>query len=211
MRVTEGERPHESGKAAKRASRKGKGRGENVQEIPAASSKTAPLAATDDNAHPWSWSFLADSQVSRQAAVFTRDGRYEELLHLRPIMLTSTLKRYFFVSVSSAVKIYSTMTGKVVSTLKSHSRVASGSSDRITCLKINPKNSFQLLTGSVDGTLRTWDFVNGLLLSTIDVGYPITYLCAHQDIEDYVFVACKKASKKQGKGMSLIYTFIKQM
>lgn len=109
-------------------------------------------------------------------------------------------KSYFLVPVASTVKIYSTLTGKVVSTLKSHSRVANGHSDRITCLKINPNNPFQLYTGSSDGALRSWDFVNGVLLATIDVGYPINYISAHQDIEDHVFVACKKSSKKQSRG-----------
>lgn len=65
---------------------------------------------------------------------------------------------------------------------------------------INPSNPFQLFSGSIDGILRVWDFVDAQLLATIDVGAPITHLCAHQDIADYVFVACHKTSKKDRKG-----------
>jgi NET1-associated nuclear protein 1 (U3 small nucleolar RNA-associated protein 17) len=113
-------------------------------------------------------------------------------------------KRYFFVAVSSSVKIYSTTTGKIVSTLTSHSCASNCHSDRITCIKINPQNSFQLFTGSADGTFRIWDFIDAVLLRTIDVGYPISHLCAHQDIEDHAFVACQKPNKKKGKGAIIL-------
>ncbi|PVG01982.1 WD40 repeat-like protein [Serendipita vermifera] len=46
-----------------------------------------------------------------------------------------------------------------------------------------------------------WDFIDATLLRTIDVGLPITHLCAHSDMEDYVFVACQKQNKKKGQGM----------
>jgi len=69
---------------------------------------------------------------------------------------------------------------------------------------VNPQNSFQLFTGSADGTLRTWDFIDAVLLRTIDVGNPISYICAHEKIEDYVFATIQKPNKKKGKGMAVL-------
>jgi hypothetical protein len=76
MRVPEGEAPLESTKAAKRASRKGKGRGENTHETTPGPSRAAP-PSPDDTIRPWNSSSLADSRVSKQPALFTKDGRYE--------------------------------------------------------------------------------------------------------------------------------------
>ncbi|CAG8670829.1 17586_t:CDS:2, partial [Acaulospora colombiana] len=151
MRSTKNQKAQGSGKAVKRASLKGKGREEVAPVSPSKQLRKGSAVVLDESIEPWSWSTLADPQVSTQPALFTKDARY------------------FFIPVSSSVKIYSTATGKVVSTLTSHTRVTNGHSDRVTCLKINPQNSFQLFAGSSD------------------------------DMEDYVFVACKKPNKKKGQ------------
>ncbi|KAG8810619.1 hypothetical protein FRC17_002857 [Serendipita sp. 399] len=163
--------------ADKRKSRKGKRKERAaVGMVPELSRATiAPISK--DGIQPWKWFSLADSRVSKQAAIFTNDAKY------------------FFIPASSSVKIYSSATGKVVSTLRSHSRASSGSSDRVTCLMINPSNSFQLLTGSGDGVLRVWDYIDAVLLRSIDVGHPISHLCAHREMEDRVFLISRKPSK----------------
>ncbi|KIM33744.1 hypothetical protein M408DRAFT_18764 [Serendipita vermifera MAFF 305830] len=181
MPATAGEKKEDSGKAAKRAARKGKAKDEAISVNHSNASRGSQQKASEEHANPWKWSHLADPQVSKQPPVFTKDGKY------------------FFVAVSSTVKIYSTTTGKVVSTLTSHSRAPNGQSDRITCLKINPQNTFQLFTGSADGMLRTWDFLDAVLLRTIDVGYPISHLCAHHEMESHIFVVCQKPNKKKSK------------
>ncbi|KAL1739499.1 WD40-repeat-containing domain protein [Schizophyllum fasciatum] len=45
-----------------------------------------------------------------------------------------------------------------------------------------------------------WDYLDGVLLQTIDLAQPIRHICAHQKFKDYVFVAASKPSKKQTRG-----------
>lgn len=112
--------------------------------------------------------------------------------------------RYFFLISGSSVKIFSSRTGQVISTLSSSglasssSSLGEGHSDDITAAIINPRNTFQLVTASLDGLIKVWDYLEAVLLLTIEVGEPITHMCVHQNIPDYLFVATgtQKMSKK---------------
>ena len=85
----------------------------------------------------------------------------------------------------------------MVSTLSSSpvgssaSRVASGEghTDLITAAILNPENPFQLLTASLDGDIKVWDFLDAVLLRTIRIGQPISHICAHQKFLGQVFVS----------------------
>jgi NET1-associated nuclear protein 1 (U3 small nucleolar RNA-associated protein 17) len=107
---------------------------------------------------------------------------------------------YFFAIVGSSIKIHSCATGHVVSTLtgrpgSSRSIGNAGRSELITSAILNPSNPFQLITGSLDGYIRIWDFLEAVLLHTISIDQPIFYLCAHERFADYVFVAVTKPTK----------------
>ncbi|KAF8578728.1 WD40 repeat-like protein [Ramaria rubella] len=140
-----------------------------------------------EDAPAWAWTPLADASVSNRPPVFTKDCRY------------------FFVIAGSSVKIYATATGQVVSTLSSSSsgsassssQLGDGHTDEITAAFINPRNAFQLMTASLDGRIKIWDFLDAALLSTIEVGEPITHMCAHENVRDHIFVAT--ASRKKTK------------
>ena len=67
----------------------------------------------------------------------------------------------------------------------------------ITSAILNPSNPFQLITGSVDGYIRIWDFLDAVLLQTISIEQPIFHLCAHTKFQDFVFVAVTKPTKNQ--------------
>ena len=105
----------------------------------------------------------------------------------------------------SSVKIYSSTTGQVVSTLSASPRSASssegaaGHSDVITSALLNPQNIFQLITGSLDGCIKVWDFLDAVLLQTIDLGQPIYHLAAHKKIKDYLFVSVTRPNKKKSR------------
>lgn len=108
----------------------------------------------------------------------------------------------------SAVRIYSASTGRVVSTLSSSATSSSGSrittgeghSDVITAAILSPENPFQLITASLDGCVKVWDFLDAVLLRTIDVGKPISKMCAHKRFKDCVFIASITKSKKNHRG-----------
>jgi NET1-associated nuclear protein 1 (U3 small nucleolar RNA-associated protein 17) len=113
---------------------------------------------------------------------------------------------YFFCVVGSTVRIYSANTGKVVSTLStssagssaSRNSIGEGHADTITSVVLNPENPFQLLTSSLDGCIKVWDFLDAVLLQTIDIGEPITYMCVHDRFKGHVFAAALTKTPKPG-------------
>jgi len=47
-----------------------------------------------------------------------------------------------------------------------------------------------------------WDFLDGVLLQTIDISQPIHHICAHEQFKDFVFVAVSRpASNKPANGI----------
>jgi NET1-associated nuclear protein 1 (U3 small nucleolar RNA-associated protein 17) len=53
-----------------------------------------------------------------------------------------------------------------------------------------------LITGSLDGYIRIWDFLEASLLQTVSLEQPIFHLCAHENFPDQVFVAVTKRTNK---------------
>jgi NET1-associated nuclear protein 1 (U3 small nucleolar RNA-associated protein 17) len=114
--------------------------------------------------------------------------------------------RYFFSIVGPTVKIYAYATGDVVSTLsvqhpnRSVSRIHD--SDAITAACLNPHNAFQLITSSFDGRIMVWDFLDATVLQVIELGQPVTHMCAHEQFPNFVFVgAMRPESNENPNGM----------
>ncbi|EST08931.1 WD40 repeat [Kalmanozyma brasiliensis GHG001] len=132
---------------------------------------------------------LSEGRVSRLPVVFTRDADY------------------FFAVSKTSVRIYSRTTGQVVSTLSSGpgSHFAA-----ITAIMINPANPLQLLTASLDGRVKVWDFLDGVLLSSFDLQLPISGMTAHASSPNTVYVLLKKYRHRDAetapKSMSEILT-----
>ncbi|KIJ66298.1 hypothetical protein HYDPIDRAFT_174438 [Hydnomerulius pinastri MD-312] len=124
----------------------------------------------------WNWTSLTDSSTSSHPPIFTKDGSH------------------FFSILGSGIKIHSTASGKVISTLPRSQD--EGHSDIITSATLSAQNSFQLITASLDGTIKIWDFLEGVLLRTIGLDQPIHHVCTHEKIKDHVFVAAAKMKKK---------------
>jgi NET1-associated nuclear protein 1 (U3 small nucleolar RNA-associated protein 17) len=116
--------------------------------------------------------------------------------------------------VGSAIKVHSATTGEIVSTLSSPSlsqqkdghAAEAGHSKSITALILNPSNAFQLISSSLDGTVKVWDYMDGSLLQTIDLAQAIFYMCAHASFDGFVFVAAGRPFKRAAEsGMFSIY------
>ncbi|CAA7265897.1 unnamed protein product [Cyclocybe aegerita] len=170
-----------------------KGKGKENSNKPASTSTHSPSWEEDT---PWIWASLTDPSSSRVAPVFTKDGSY------------------FFSLIGSSVKIYSTATGIVVSTLTAPASNDDDScSDILTSAVLNPHNVFQLIVGTLGGRILIWDFVNATLLQTVNVGQPIHYICAHDRFKGSVFVAASRSRKKASSSDTnaiVLQIFIKQ-
>ena len=113
---------------------------------------------------------------------------------------TEEFSSHFFSVGGSSVKIHSTTTGLVVSTLIPPSPTnGKFYSDILTSVIVNPHNAFQLLTASLDGRVMIWDFVNAILLQTVDIGQPIHHMCAHEQFNGSVFVAASRPKNGTGE------------
>ncbi|KAK7465414.1 NET1-associated nuclear protein 1 [Stygiomarasmius scandens] len=169
-----------STKSAKSLSmKKSKTKGKTKEAIPPQKRRSGSSKNGTASDKEWDWVSLTDSHVSNALPVFTRDGSY------------------FFSIGGSSVKIFSSSTGQLVSTLHSPRTDKQPSSDLLTSLILNPHNAFQIITGSSDGFLRVWDYLDASLLKTFDIGQPILHICAHEKHKDFVFVAVSR--KKEDK------------
>ena len=187
-----------SSKASKqRTSRKGKEKEKNVTPSAIIAESTEGVVEST-----WPWMSLTDSSASKHPPLFTKDGRCVCVKCSKSSVLTLTMVfrpcSYFFSIVGPSVKIHSVATGQVVSTLHAPSQGPSVASTtplhNITSATLNPHNAFQLITGSLSGYIMIWDFLDGVLLQTIDIGQSIHHICAHVGFKDVVFVAASRRS-----------------
>ena len=114
-------------------------------------------------------------------------------MRYRPVC--DPLSSHFFSIVGSVIKIHSTTSGKIISTLPGPRD--DGHADVITSAVLSPQNAFQLITASLDGTIKIWDFLEGVLLRTIGLDQPIHHVCTHEKIKDHLFVATLKSKSSQ--------------
>lgn len=99
---------------------------------------------------------------------------------------------------SSSVKIYSVATTRVISTLNVQTSSEQGTSvnSTITALLINPQNPFQLITASEDGRVRIWDFLDAVLLRTIESRIHISHMATHPFSKDHVVVVARRTKSE---------------
>jgi len=72
--------------------------------------------------------------------------------------------------------------------------------NQVTALFLNPSNSLQLVVTSLDGCIRIWDYLDGRVLRTVEMGSPITLATLDAKQHDTIFVGLLKASEKVGRG-----------
>lgn len=92
------------------------------------------------------------------------------VLGARPPLFSSDA-RHVYVSRGAEVRAYAVSTGSLV-------LVFSGHTAAVTGLAEHPSNARQLVTTSLDGTIRTWDTDDAACLYSVNLGVPITHLCA---------------------------------
>ncbi|CAI9575733.1 unnamed protein product, partial [Staurois parvus] len=86
------------------------------------------------------------SRINDRRAVFSADAK-------------------FLICVSGDfIKVFSTSTQECIHVLQGHTALVTG-------IELNPKNHLQLYSCSLDGTIKLWDFMDGILIKNylIDV------------------------------------------
>uniref|UniRef100_U3JPC3 WD repeat domain 75 n=1 Tax=Ficedula albicollis TaxID=59894 RepID=U3JPC3_FICAL len=83
------------------------------------------------------------------------------------------------------VKVYSVNTEEIL-------RLLGGHADLVTGIQLNPQNHMQLYSCSLDGTIKLWDFMDGIPIKTFTVGTKLLALYTLASAEDSVFVVIPK-------------------
>ncbi|XP_003406221.1 WD repeat-containing protein 75 isoform X1 [Loxodonta africana] len=105
-------------------------------------------------------------------------------LNFRRAVFSADSKYIFCVS-GDFIKVYSTATEECVHILHGHS-------DLVTGIQLNPNNHLQLYSCSFDGTIKLWDYIDGILIKTFIVGHKLHALFTVAHTEDSVFVTINK-------------------
>uniref|UniRef100_A0A669C0L2 WD repeat domain 75 n=1 Tax=Oreochromis niloticus TaxID=8128 RepID=A0A669C0L2_ORENI len=74
--------------------------------------------------------------------------------------------RFLLCASGEAVKVFSTSTEECIHELRGHTGLVTG-------VLLRPSNHLQVYSSSLDGTVRLWDFTDGILIKTCVIGYPI--------------------------------------
>ncbi|KAK7938810.1 hypothetical protein WMY93_002136 [Mugilogobius chulae] len=91
------------------------------------------------------------------------------------------------------VKVFSTSTEECVHHLFGHT-------DLVTGLILRPSNHLQVFSCSLDGTVRLWDYSDGILIKTFVIGYPIHSIQASGSHDGVLFLTIPaKNDKRAGK------------
>ncbi|XP_055472786.1 WD repeat-containing protein 75 [Psammomys obesus] len=105
-------------------------------------------------------------------------------LNFRRAVFSADSKYIFCVS-GDFVKVYSTATEECVHILHGHKNLVSG-------ILLNPNNHLQLYSCSFDGTIKLWDYLDGILIKTFIVGPKLHALFIPPHAEDSVFLTISK-------------------
>ncbi|KFV76575.1 WD repeat-containing protein 75, partial [Struthio camelus australis] len=96
---------------------------------------------------------------------------------------------YLLCTSGDFVKMYSVATEETVCMMQGHA-------DPVTGIQLNPQNHLQLYSSSLDGTIKLWDFTDGILIKTFIVGYKLLALYALASYEDSVFAIIPKSGER---------------
>lgn len=103
------------------------------------------------------------SKINLRAPIISQDSRF--------VLCTS----------GDLIKVYSTRTEEWIHNLQGHTK-------QVTGIALNPANHLQVYSCSADGTVKLWDFIDGILIKTFVFGYPLFSLCVSQKHEGVIFL-----------------------
>ncbi|XP_030065454.1 WD repeat-containing protein 75 [Microcaecilia unicolor] len=113
----------------------------------------------------------------------------------RPVF--SAPSKYLLCVSGDFVKVYRTATEECVHLLQGHSNVVTG-------IQLNPGNHLQLYSCSVDGSIKLWDFMDGILIKTFLVGWRFLALYTSAAVQDSVFAIIPKNNSEASDTFQLV-------
>ncbi|XP_071977045.1 WD repeat-containing protein 75 isoform X2 [Engystomops pustulosus] len=102
--------------------------------------------------------------------------------------LVSADSKYLLCVSGDSIKVFSTVTEECIHVLWSHR-------DLVTGIEFNPNNPLQLYSCSLDGTIKLWDFIDGILIKTFHIGYKMFSLYSSK--HDTVFVIAENKDSSE--------------
>ncbi|KAG7257391.1 hypothetical protein CRUP_023417 [Coryphaenoides rupestris] len=112
-------------------------------------------------------------------------------IHFRRPVVTQD-SRFLICASGECIKVFSTSTEECIHHLQGHT-------DLVTGLALNPSNHLQVYSCSDDGTVRLWDFTDGVLIRTYDVGSRISSVHVSAKFPGIVFLVVPVKYKKPGR------------
>uniref|UniRef100_A0A672UE31 WD repeat domain 75 n=1 Tax=Strigops habroptila TaxID=2489341 RepID=A0A672UE31_STRHB len=97
--------------------------------------------------------------------------------------------KYLLCASGDFVKMYSVVTEETL-------RLMGGHADLVTGIQLNPHNHMQLYSSSLDGSIKLWDFMDGIPIKTFTVGSKLLALYALASSEDLLFVVIPKSGER---------------
>ncbi|KIR96746.1 NET1-associated nuclear protein 1 (U3 small nucleolar RNA-associated protein 17) [Cryptococcus deuterogattii 2001/935-1] len=147
----------------------------------------------EDGEH-WDSIPIAQNEVTRIPPVWSKDGRF------------------YFSVVHTSIHVHSSTSSNFsrLSTLSStHPK---GHSKSITSLHLSPINPFQIVTSSLDGTVKIWDWVAGRLIRTIDFHEPqskVDHVAFGQVVGKWWLFAAVTHIKQSSSGQKLAHRLLR--
>ncbi|XP_034418114.1 WD repeat-containing protein 75 isoform X2 [Cyclopterus lumpus] len=111
--------------------------------------------------------------------------------------------RFLLCASGERVKVFSTSTEECVHDLRGHT-------DLVTGVLLRPTNHLQVYSCSVDGTVRLWDFTDGILIKTYDIGYPVYAIYASANHEGVFFIVTPTQSDNRSELFQLVAVHLPQ-
>ncbi|XP_078408023.1 WD repeat-containing protein 75 [Cetorhinus maximus] len=118
-----------------------------------------------------------------------------KISYRRPVF--SADSRYLLCASGDLVKVYITATQECVHILKGHKNLVTG-------FQLNPKNHLQLYSTSLDGTIKLWDFTDGILIKTFIVDFKLLALYTSAADEKSIFAIVPKYNDDDSGKFQLI-------
>lgn len=95
--------------------------------------------------------------------------------------LFSLDSKFLFCTCGFEIKVFSTETGKNIQRLVGHE-------EEVTGISHHPRITLQILSSSLDQTIKIWDYEDGVLLTTYKIGFPLLGIYTQKNRKDIVLV-----------------------